>query len=185
MTTTATTAHVFCLATQFKFPGMKEKRKEEKKKKNSQNNKQICHCQTTSPLFLFLSVSLCTRPNFIFHFSRAMMFLHLVAESLNWLLCFLKHQVIDLCVYFLHKAPLSANSCLFPLIQSYTVSCSLTNDSITVQSQSQLCQLSFFFFFFKTASHYSTGVLRKSKVYCFQCGFCVCVCVAISLCLSD
>lgn len=59
-----------------------------------------------SPQFRFLSVSLHTKC--ILHFSKVFVFLHLVTESLNWLLCFLKHDSIDLCVHYLHKTPLSA-----------------------------------------------------------------------------
>lgn len=134
---------------QLKRQGIKEKR-QAKIRKNGQN-KQICYCQTMP--HLFLSVSLRTHTStFIFHHSDCVPLssYHRVIEhlSLNQLLCFLKKYLIHLCLYYLtnHHFIQDLVSSILYSPNKIVTSCSLTKALITVQLQSHVCQMFFFFF---------------------------------------
>lgn len=65
-----------------------------KRRRINWNNKQICHCQTMPPPYLFHSVSLHSHPKFIFHLFRVAMFI-LSQSAWVWTgFCFLKKREI-------------------------------------------------------------------------------------------
>lgn len=135
-----------------------------------------------SPLFLSISVfPLDTHSKFIFHLLRVVVFFNLVSESLNlnWLLCSLLKKTtptttkkqLHLCVYYLRIHHfVQTLVCFTPYKLTHSVFCSLIKDSVAVQQQSEGCQM-LIYLFFETTSHYSAGVVRKLKVYCFSMAF--------------